>query len=86
MYNLLLHGAPSPQACVCIGLHRTSSSAIPPEVDIEKLKTKLTVNALFMTKSNEFGIGNTINCTQPAVTCSKLTIEALEQGVKYAQS
>ena len=39
-----------------------------------------------MTESNEFGIGNAINCTQPAVTCSKLTIEALEQGVKYAQS
>ena len=60
--------------------------AIPPEVDIEELKTKLTVNALFMTKSNEFGIGNTINCTQPTVTSSKLAIEALEQGVKYAQS
>ena len=39
-----------------------------------------------MTESNEFGTGNAINCTQPAVTCSKLTIEALEQGVKYAQS
>ena len=24
--------------------------------------------------------------TQPASTCSKLTIEALEQGVKYVQS
>ena len=24
--------------------------------------------------------------TQPAITCSKLTIEILEQGVKYAQS
>ena len=24
--------------------------------------------------------------TQPAFTCSKLTIEALEQGVKYVQS
>ena len=23
---------------------------------------------------------------QPALTCSKLTIEALEQGVKYVQS
>ena len=23
---------------------------------------------------------------QPAITCSKLTIEALEQGVKYVQS
>ena len=24
--------------------------------------------------------------TQPAFTCSKLTIETLEQGVKYVQS
>ena len=35
---------------------------------------------------------NLHNCTfkvissQPAITCSKLTIEALEQGVKYVQS
>ena len=28
----------------------------------------------------------THNITQPAVTCSKLTIETLEQGVKYFQS
>ena len=26
------------------------------------------------------------NITQPAFTCSKLTIETLEQGVKYVQS
>ena len=26
------------------------------------------------------------NISQPAFTCSKLTIETLEQGVKYAQS
>ena len=25
-------------------------------------------------------------CTQPAITCSKLTVETLEQGVKYVQS
>ena len=24
--------------------------------------------------------------SQPAITCSKLTLEALEQGVKYVQS
>ena len=27
-----------------------------------------------------------MNFTQPAITCSKLTIETLEQGVKYVQS
>ena len=26
------------------------------------------------------------NVTQPAFTCSKLTVETLEQGVKYVQS
>ena len=27
-----------------------------------------------------------INSSQPAITCPKLTIETLEQGVKYVQS
>ena len=27
-----------------------------------------------------------VACTQPAITCSKLTVETLEQGVKYVQS
>ena len=27
-----------------------------------------------------------LNCSQPAITCSKVTIETLEQGVKYVQS
>ena len=60
--------------------------AIPDEVGIEELRTKLTVNALSMTKSNRFGIAKIIDCTQLVVTCSKLTIETLEQGVKYVQS
>ena len=25
-------------------------------------------------------------CSQPTITCSKLTIDTLEQGVKYVQS
>ena len=29
---------------------------------------------------------NREKCTQPAITCSKLTIETVEQGVKYVQS
>ena len=29
---------------------------------------------------------STSDVTQPAFTCSKLTIETLEQGVKYVQS
>ena len=29
---------------------------------------------------------NLIEYTHPAITCSKLTIETLEQGVKYVQS
>ena len=27
-----------------------------------------------------------LNISQPAIACSKLTIETLEQGVKYVQS
>ena len=32
------------------------------------------------------GVTRTEQRSQPAITCSKLTIEALEQGVKYDQS
>ena len=35
-------------------------ASIPPEVGIEKLSTKLTVNALSMKKADEFGIGKII--------------------------
>ena len=30
-------------------------------------------------------LSRTLNLTQPAITCTKLTIKTLEQGVKYAQ-
>ena len=36
--------------------------SIPPEAGIEELRTKLTVNALSMAKSNEFDIGKIIDC------------------------
>ena len=37
---------------------------------------------VFVTHKNQ----QKINIPQPAITCSKLTIETLEQGVKYVQS
>ena len=41
----------------------TAPVTIPPaEAGIEELRTKLAVNVLSMTKSNEFGIGKTIDC------------------------
>ena len=39
-----------------------TAPAIPSEVGIEKLRCSLTVNALSMTKSKEFGILNNIDC------------------------
>ena len=41
------------------------------------------VNKLFLYKVN---LVEDPSATQPAFTCSKLTIETLEQGVKYVQS
>ena len=35
---------------------------------------------------NEAVYEKLMNTTQTAITCSKLTIETLEQGVKYIQS
>ena len=37
------------------------------------------VNTLWVNKGNDA-------FTQPAITCSKLTVETLEHGVKYVQS
>ena len=40
-----------------------------------------------MTKLNDLAHRRGVNqVTQPAITCSKLTIETPEQGVKYVQS
>ena len=39
----------------------TAPVSLPPEAGIEELRAKLTVNALSMTKSNEFGIGKIID-------------------------
>ena len=36
--------------------------------------------------STSLDIGFDTLLTQPAITCSKLAIETLEQGVKYVQS
>ena len=41
-----------------------------------------------MDKANGFNINSLMYCgcvSNPAMTCSKLTIEILEQGVKYVQ-
>ena len=34
----------------------------------------------------DYPISSQLLCTQPAITCSKLTIETLEQDVKYVSS
>ena len=41
---------------------------------------KLTIFPVYKQKTNNKVL------TQPAIACSKLTIETLEQGVKYVQS
>ena len=40
-------------------------------------------NCFSFLKQNWKGLFCVIERTQPAITCSKLTIETLEQGVKY---
>ena len=51
--------------------------SIPPEAGIEELRTKLTVNALSMTKSNEFGIGKFIDCKRFSNLKKLLIVSAL---------
>ena len=44
-------------------------------------------NPLFLTgqTDQEHTLHFQVNVSQPAITCSKLTTETLEQGVKYVQ-
>ena len=42
--------------------------------------------SVYSTQCGTQSIGNRGAKTQPAFTCSKLTIETVEQGVKYVQS
>ena len=51
--------------------------SIPPEAGIEKLRIKLTVNALSMTKSNVFGIGKIIDCKRFSNLKKLLIVSAL---------
>ena len=51
--------------------------SIPPEAGIEKLRIKLTVNVLSMTKSNVFGIGKIIDCKRFSNLKKLLIVSAL---------
>ena len=44
-------------------------------------------NRLFLTGQTDqkYTLHFQVNVSQPAITCSKLTTETLEQGVKYVQ-
>ena len=50
---------------------------------LQNTSGRLLLIFLFMQHCNKI---KTIATSQPAITCSKLTIETLEQGVKYVQS
>ena len=58
-------------------VYETVPVSIPPEADIEELRTKLTVNALSMTKSNELGIGKIIDCKRFSNLKKLLIVSAL---------
>ena len=45
----------------------------------------VTINEI-TTQKTLFWIPVHFGCFQPAIACSKLTTETLEQGVKYVQS
>ena len=46
----------------------------------------LLKNLSFIVQIKKKNLRNIRIISQPAITCSKLTTEALEQGVKYVQS
>ena len=66
--------------CECFCLQISPNIFKYHEISLNS-NTKLFEN--YRQKSSGFTV-NTI--TQPVITCSKLTIETLKQGVKYVQS
>ena len=48
--------------------------------------TKRSINFLFKIFLFDDTYKTILNNIEPAITCSKLTIETLEQGVQYVQS
>ena len=76
--QLWFHGpellkSPNEKCPVC----ETVPVSIPPEAGIEELRTKLTVNALSITKSNEFGIGKITDCNRFSNLKNLLVVSAL---------
>ena len=61
-----------------------NSSTNPYITSLNQTKTHTNV---VETKRTLYQIGTTVkNLTEPAITCSKLTIETLQKGVKHVQS
>ena len=58
----------------------------PKQIGIFKKLRKKMVNFMQKQWLHTAASFNTGNLPQSAITCSKLTIETLEQGVKYVQS
>ena len=56
------------------------------ELMSQMMRFSFNLHILFGHKSVKSSGNLTTLTTQPAFTCSKLTIETLEQGVKYVQS
>ena len=54
-------------------------------VNDDKLPIKISLLVYQIYNQLAFYIGTVVH-SQPGITCSKLTIETLEQGVKYVQS
>ena len=54
---------------------------------IEKTVNKVKLHLItFQDNFKTIIVSCSLNDSQPAITCSKVTIETLEQSVKYAQS
>ena len=55
---------------------------------IHSLRDSVSIHIIYSCYLDTQNFQATFHCqpTQPAITCSKLTIETLEQGVKYVQS
>ena len=68
------------------GFLKNVSITVINRTDGKDSKMREDYTFFFLQQKNLFSRVSIFLTSQPAITCSKLTIETLEQGVKYVQS
>ena len=74
---------------MCLGLNVAEGNKAKTSLTVEgtiRFEPRENAKIFYSDLATSLMKNHQLHLTQPAITCSKLTIETLEQGVKYVQS